>query len=130
MGKESPVSPFKLSPLAQQKVEELLSVLAVDGFGADGRPPRETDFATIEEFGHQAGLRVARALDEHLTRRHAEHFDEDEACPTCGAPGDLTDPVKERPLQTRDGTVTLAEPAHHCPTCERAFFPSADDAQD
>jgi hypothetical protein len=30
-----------VSPLAQQKMEELLPVLAVDGFGADGRDSSE-----------------------------------------------------------------------------------------
>ncbi|NOY42529.1 MAG: hypothetical protein GXP26_11920 [Planctomycetes bacterium] len=49
MGKESPIDQFELSPLAQQKMQELLAVLAEDGFGDGGRPPKETDFATIEE---------------------------------------------------------------------------------
>ena len=48
MRKESQVDQLELSPLSQQKLEELLAVLAFDGFGADGRPPRETDFVTIE----------------------------------------------------------------------------------
>ena len=129
MGKESRIDQFNLSPLAEQKVQELVALLSEEGFGADG-PPRETDFATIEAFGHQAGRTLARALDEHLTRRHAEHFQQEEDCPTCGARGDSTDPSKERPLHTCDGTVTLAEPAFHCPTCQRAFFPSTDRAQD
>ena len=37
-------------------------------FGDDGRPPLDTTFSTIEEFGHQAGRHVAQALDEHLSR--------------------------------------------------------------
>jgi len=129
MGKESQIDPLELSPLAQQKMQELVAVLAEDGFGPDGRPPRETEFATIEEFGHQAGRRVARALDERLTQSHAEHFQPPQSCPTCSVLSDSTDPSKERPLQTRDGTVKLAEPAFHCPTCQRAFFPSADGAE-
>lgn len=124
MGKESQIDQFNLSPRAQRKLQELVALLAEEGFGADG-PPRETDFATIEAFGHQAGRRLGRALDEHLTGRHAEHFQQDEDCPTCGARGDSTDPAKQRKLQTCDGTVKLAEPAFHCPSCQRAFFPSA-----
>ena len=37
---------------------------------------------------------------------------------------------KTRPLQTQDGTIPLAEPAFHCPTCDRTFFPSADRVAD
>jgi len=108
MGKESQIDLLKLSPLAQQKIQELVAVLAEEGFGDGGRPPKDTDFATIEEFGHQAGRRVARALDERLTERHAEHFQQFQSCPACRALSDSTDPAKERSLQTRDGTVTLA----------------------
>ncbi len=54
---------------------------------------------------------------------HPEHFQPPQSCLTCSVLGDSTDPSKERPLQTRDGTVTLAEPAFHCPTCQRAFSP-------
>jgi len=129
MGKGSQIDQFELSPLAQQKMQELMAVLTEDGFGDGGRPPKETDFATIEEFGHQAGRSLARALDERLTQSHAEHFQQPQSCPTCSVLGDSTDPVKERLLQTRDGTMTLAEPAFHCPTCQRAFFPSAESAE-
>lgn len=129
MGKESRLDQFNLSPLAQRKVQELVALLSEEGFGADG-PPRDTDFASIEAFGHQAGRKLARALDEHLTRRHAKHFQQDESCPACGDQCDATDVAKERPLRTCDGTVTLAEPGFHCSTCDRAFFPSEDRVED
>jgi hypothetical protein len=128
MGKESRIDAVHLSPLAQRKFQELVSLLSEEEFGPEG-PPRETDFATIEEFGHQAGRSLARALDEHLTRQHAKHFEEED-CPTCGVRGESSNPGKERPLQTRDGSMTLAEPAFHCERCGRAFFPSADRAED
>ena len=73
MGKESQIDALNLSPLAQWKIQELVALLADEGFGAEG-PARDTTFATIEAFGHQAGRKVARALDEHLTQRHAEYF--------------------------------------------------------
>ena len=128
MGKESQIEALNLSPLAEQKMQELVALPADEGFGADG-PARDTTFSTIEAFGHQAGRKVARALDEHLTQRHAEYFQQQESCPACGAQGDSADPSKERRLQTCDGAVTLSEPAFHCPTCQRDFFPSADRAQ-
>ena len=122
MGKDSQMDQWKLSPLAEQKVQELVALLSREKFEDDGRPPRETTFAAIEDFGHQAGRSLARTLDEHLARRHAEHFQQDQACPTCGARGDATEAAKQRRLQTSDGAIALAEAAHHCPTCERSFF--------
>lgn len=129
MGKESQIEAIDFSPLAQQKLQELVALLSAEGFGPDG-PPRDTTFATIEEFGHQTGRQLARAIDEHLTGQHATHFQDHESCPTCGLSGDSADSAKERSMQTRDGTVNLAEPAFHCPTCTRAFFPSANSAED
>ena len=132
MGRESQIDSLNLSPLAQQKVQELVALLAEEEFGDDGRPPIDTTFSTIEELGHQAGRHVAQALDEHVSRRHAEHFQEpqENLCPTCGALGEVANAAKQRSLNTRDGTVTLSEPAFYCPSCDRAFFPSADTAED
>ena len=115
-----------LSPQAQQKFDELVALLAEERYGPGG-PPINTRFAEIEQFGHQAGRMVGRSLDEHLTHQHAEHFQE-ASCPTCGAWGesDAAENKKTRPLQTQDGTIPLAEPVCHCPTCDRDFFPSAE----
>jgi hypothetical protein len=129
MGKESPIDQIKLSPLARQKVQELVALLAEERFEDGGRPPRKTTFSTIEDFGHQAGQTVAQAIDEHLQQRHAEHFQQHAACPTCGATAEATDAAKPRRLLTIDGEIALAEPVRHCPTCERAFFPSTDRAE-
>ena len=106
--------------------------LAEEQFGGDGRPPIDTTFATIEALGHQTGCQVAQALDEHLTRRHAEHFQggQTHACPTCQEACDLVEAAKERPLATGDGTITLAEPVFHCPVCQRDFFPSTQSVGD
>ena len=130
MGMDSRNEDLTLSPLAKQKFNELVALLAETGFGPDGPSP-DTDFATIERFGHRAGRMLGRAVDEHLAARHAEHFQEG-SCPTCGAAGesDALEKEKTRPLQTQDGTIPLAEPAFHCPRCKRAFFPSADRVAD
>jgi len=114
-----------LSPQTQQKFDELVALLVEERYGPDG-PPIDTTFAEMEQFGHQSGRMLGRSLDEHMTDRHAEHFQEG-SCPTCGASGesDVAEP-KTRPLQTVDGTIPLAEPAFHCPRCSRAFFPSAE----
>jgi hypothetical protein len=114
-----------LSPQARQKFDELVALLAEERYGPDG-PPINTTFAEIEAFGHQAGRMVGRSLDEHLTYQHAEHFQQ-ASCPTCGA-CDESDAARQktRPLETVDGKIPLAEPAFHCPTCNRDFFPSAE----
>ena len=115
-----------LSPQAQQKFDELVALLAEERYGPSG-PSRDTTFAEMEQFGHQAGRMVGRGIDEHLAARQAdEHFQEG-SCPTCGASGESNVAQKKtRPLQTVDGTIPLAEPAFHCPTSSRDFFPSAE----
>jgi len=114
-----------LSPEAQQKFNELVALLAEERYGPQG-PPIDTTFAEIEQFGHQAGRMLGRSLDEHLADRHAEHFQQG-CCPICGACGESDVAEKKtRPLQTVDGKIPLAEPAFHCPTCGRDFFPSAE----
>lgn len=126
MGMDSRNEDLTLPPLAKQQFQELVALLAETEFGPDG-PSRETDFATIERFGHRAGQMLGRAIDVHLLDRHAEHFQEG-ACPTCETAGksNALEKRKTRPLQTQDGTIPLVEPACHCPKCDRTFFPSAD----
>lgn len=118
-----------LSSEAQQKLDELVALLAAEKFGPDG-PPRNTTFAEIEDYGHQAGQVLARTIDEHLARQHAEHFQELSACPTCSVLVEPNEDRRKRAMQTRDGAVSMEEPAFACPTCKRAFFPSADRAGD
>jgi len=111
-----------LSSEAQQKMDELVGLLAAEKFGPDG-PPRNTTFAEIEDYGHQVGRVVARTVDEHLALQHAEHFEELSACPTCSLLAEPKEERRERVMQTRDGPVPMEEPAFACPTCNRAFFP-------
>jgi len=113
-----------LSAEARQKFEELVALLAEERYGPSG-PPRDTTFAEMEQFGHQAGRMLGRAVDEHLTAQQAEYFQE-VSCPTCGARGESNAAQKTHPLQTLDGKVLLCERAFHCPTCDRDFFPSAE----
>jgi len=118
-----------LSSEVQQKLDELVALLAAEKFGPDG-PPRNTTFAEIEDYGHQVGRVLAQTVDEHLARQHAEHFQELSPCPTCSLSVEPNEDRRKRAMQTRDGTVSMEEPAFACPTCKRAFFPSADRACD
>ena len=109
---------------AREKLRQCVEAFAACRFGAAG-PPVETTFAEIEGFGHDVGRMVAQELEEHLTREHAGHFQQEASCPGCGA---LCKPQAEpvrRGVQTRDGEVPLQEPVCHCPVCNRDFFPSA-----
>ena len=72
-----------LTDEAKKKFDECVAAMAACGFGPDG-PPMETTFAEIEEFGHEVGRMLARAVDEKLTNQHAAHFQGTAACPCCG----------------------------------------------
>jgi hypothetical protein len=129
MGKDARSEDLDLSPAARGRFDELVALLARDGFGDDG-PPRETTFAEIERFGHLAGRMLARAIDARLAQEHASHFKGEEPCPTCGEKCPPKASPHELPLQTSDGEVTLYEPTCRCPTCRRDFFPGADPVAD
>ena len=124
MSKDARNEDLDLTPAAKAQFDQLVALLAQQGFGDDG-PPRETTFVEIERFGHQAGRMVALAIDARLAEQHAVHFAGEEPCPTCGEKY----PPKDRPhdlaLQTEDGEVTLREPAFRCPPCERDFIPES-----
>jgi hypothetical protein len=114
---------LKLTEEAKKKFEECVAAFAACGFGADG-PPRDTTFAEIEEYGHEVGRMLARALDERLTAQHAMHFQEESVCPGCGTLSPPKENRNQRDLQTTDGKIPLAEPICHCSVCDRDFFPS------
>ena len=126
MDSQNEMDKSTLSAEARLKFDELVVLLAKEKYDS-GRPPIDTTFAEIEDFGHRAGRMLGRSLDEHLALEHAEHFQE-ATCPTCAAFGesDAANNKKTRPLRTQDGEIPLSEPAFHCPICDRDFFPSAD----
>ena len=129
MGKDAQNQDLDLTPEEKEKFSELVALLARHGFGAAG-PPRETTFAQIERFGHQAGQMVARAIDARLGGQHAAHFAGREPCPTCGENHRPNEKPHELDLQTEDGEIKLCEPAFRCLPCQRDFFPSAHLAAD
>jgi len=124
MSKDARNEDLPLSLEVREKFDELVALLSEHRYGPDG-PPRETTFAQIEQFGHQTGRMLARAVDAQLTGRHSEQFEEDQQCPACQARAEEEVRRKKRRVQTADGDVPLAEPVFHCPVCDRDFFPSA-----
>jgi predicted RNA-binding Zn-ribbon protein involved in translation (DUF1610 family) len=129
MSKDARNQDLELTAAEKEKFGELVALLASHGFGEEG-PPRETTFAQIEQFGHQAGQMMARAIDARLAEQHAAHFAGEEPCPTCGEKQLPREEPHELALQTDDGEVRLREPAFHCPPCERDFFPGAHPVAD
>jgi hypothetical protein len=114
---------------ARKKFEECVAALAACGFGAEG-PAVETTFVEMEDFGHEVGRMVARAVEERLASQHAEHFQKEAACPGCQRLCEVQAAPATRLLQTTDGHVPLHEPVCHCPVCHRDFFPSAFGVED
>lgn len=122
-------SRIQLTAEAKQKFDECVAAMAACGFGGDG-PPKETTFAEIEDFGHEVGRMLARAVDERLADQHASRFDQTTPCPGCGEACEIEESPATRDLQTCDGPVPLHEPVSHCSVCHRDFFPSANRSED
>ena len=120
MSKDAQI-PVRLSDEARKKFEDCVAAMAACGFGADG-PPIDTTFAEIEEFGHEVGKMVARALDEKLTSQHATHFQGTAACPCCGTTCPVAENATTRDIQTTDGDVPLREPHLPLPGVPPGFF--------
>jgi hypothetical protein len=66
---------------------------------------------------------VARLLCEQTASQCAESAEHEQPCPGCGQPCAGT--IRERPLETRDGPISLREGRHDCPRCRRVFFPQS-----
>jgi len=127
MTKEGHVADQGWSGAVRQKLQELAELISQERFGEAGIP-KEITFSEIEEIGHQVGRLAAGTIDQTLQLRHAEHLAAMESCPECGR-GCRVEQPRQRPLQTRDGTIELQEPVCHCHACERDFFPSASPAE-
>ena len=123
MGKEAQRA-VVMDDEVQKKFDECVAALTAMRYGPEG-PPENTTFAEIEEFGHEVGRMLGRAVDQKLTSHHAEQFQKATACPTCQTLCEPKGPPAERELQTSDGSVPIAEPVCHCSVCNRDFFPSA-----
>ena len=116
-----------LTAEARKKFEDCVAALAACGFGPEG-PAVETTFVEIEDFGHEVGRMIARAVEERLATQHGEHFRGEAPCPVCHKRCEVQAEPATRPYQTTDGEMPLHEPIGHCPACRRDFFPSASGA--
>lgn len=128
MSMDAQFEPESLSPEARRLFDQLVDAMAIEGFGEE--PAYDTTFAEIEQYGHQVGRMVARALDAAVTDKHGSaHFTTRQTCPKCGSEQSADEVKKKLKLVTQDGKLNLAEPTYRCPACERDFFPSADSVE-
>ena len=118
-----------LNDEAQEKFDACVVALTAMRYGSEG-PPENTTFAEIEEFGHEVGRLLGRAVDQRLTSQHAQQFQKAAACPTCQTVCEPQPTPAQRKIQTSDGPVPVFEPVCHCSVCHRAFFPSAYGVED
>jgi hypothetical protein len=83
-------------------------------------------FVELEELACQIGDEVTRQLlAGQLAERGHEVVDSGaQSCPDCGQATCRSDP-QHRQLDSLRGTIEYDEPAYHCPSCRRAFFPGS-----
>src|SRR5262245_26449424 len=97
-------------------------IVARRAYGSDG-PGLDVDFDQMEQIAAAAAPGLVEGTLEQLTSSQAQHFPETLPCPTCQKPCPVA--RRPRPVVARGATVTLHEPAAHCPACRRDFFPPA-----
>ena len=116
----------KLSPEELQAVTRLAKqwgkIVVKHAFGEQG-PGLDVDFAQMEEVAGAAACGLTEGALEAATTQQGQLLGEKQPCPQCGKL--CTVGSAERPLRAKGGVVSLREPKCYCPTCRRAFFPSA-----
>jgi hypothetical protein len=97
-------------------------IVARRAFGESG-PGLDVDFDMMEQIALAAALGLTEGTLATSLEQQAQVLAEDQPCPACGAPC----PVRHEPrtLATPTASVPHREPACHCPTCRRDFFPPA-----
>jgi hypothetical protein len=114
---------FRASPTdstQDPRLQRLLGMIEEEFFAVD-QTATALDFAAIEHRAHEAGRKVARLLCEQAASQCAGSAERPQACPDCGQL--CAGAIEKRPLETRDGPISLREARHHCSTCRRVFFP-------
>jgi uncharacterized protein with PIN domain len=83
-------------------------------------------FVELEELACEIGDEVTRQLlGDELAERCADvAHSESQPCPDCGQSSSQAEP-QHRELDSSRGTIEYGDPAYHCPTCRRSFFPGS-----
>jgi hypothetical protein len=98
--------------------------LAEEGLLASPGQGTQSLFATLEDAAVEVGDSITR---EVLQQQLAAQPEVDGHCPTCGEAG-LRKQERQRSIQTRRGSVDVAEVECYCRRCRRSFFPSVPGA--
>lgn len=115
----------RLAQLRKEKAQliERLAELEVELAQAEGRDQGIPHYLKIEEAAHALGQEVSRQVQERRMAEVVESRDRQVRCPACGKW--VEGKVAEREVTSVDGEVRLKELRGECPSCRRAFFPSA-----
>jgi uncharacterized protein with PIN domain len=83
-------------------------------------------FVELEELACEIGDEVTRQLmSGQLAERSNEAAESDsQVCPDCGQSSSQCD-TQHRKVDSSRGPIEYFEPAYHCPSCRRAFFPGS-----
>ena len=113
----------KLSNEELQAIQRLAKqwgkIVVGRAFGQQG-PGLDVD---LEEVAQAAAKGLVAGTLEEATEQQNELMGQEHACPSCQRPC-LAAP-EERTIHVKGGAFQLREPKCYCPTCRRAFFPSA-----
>jgi len=110
----------------QSKLERLLDEVAAVSVAlsrADGTITGVPHSSVIEEHAHQLGRHLSRLVQGRQAQSVATSQPRRHRCPHCQAICDVE--IRDRPLTSIDGDVTMSELVGHCRKCRRDFFPSA-----
>jgi len=79
-------------------------------------------FVELEELACQIGDEVTRQLMAGQLAERGNEVADSQSCPDCSQVSSRAE-MQHRALGSLRGTIEYDEPAYHCPTCRRAFFP-------
>ena len=110
----------------ERRISELAEELCRE-FGQVEEREGECLMTQVEDFAAEIGDAVAaRLMERELASRDSES---DRICPCCRKAGYLKR-RRERSVQTKRGTIELAEPEYYCGGCRKSFFPAVEETGD
>jgi hypothetical protein len=110
----------KLKEKLDQLLREAAEVsVALDR--ADGTIVGVPHYSVIEARAHELGQELSRRIQTRQMGTIAAQTADTAKCPECGTRCQLV--RKKRRISSIDGALMVEEPAGHCPTCRRGFFP-------
>jgi hypothetical protein len=109
------------SPELQQRIAAYARKLAEEELGQVDDSNSLSWLDAIETRAVEIGDAIVAELVKQKAADRAVEENE-AACPQCGNLGRY-EGQRDRPLLTRRGPTTIAEPEYYCPCCRKAFFP-------